>query len=166
MSENEFERRTETNELLRFLGEVRSNLNRAINGLEDTELNWRPSHNSNSIGNLLNHIAGAEGFWIHHIVGDMPTSRNRDSEFEVKDFHVADLVVTLDNVTRTTRAVLAELTDSDLDVQRTYWSNRTGQHKQATIRWCILHIIEHSALHIGQVFFIRKMYNDISDEGV
>lgn len=129
-------------------------------------LNWRPSHNSNSIGNLLSHIAGAEGFWIHHIVGDMPTSRNRDSKFEVKDFHVANLVVSLDSVTRTTSAVLAELTDSDLDVQRTYWSNRTGQHKQATVRWCILHTIEHSALHIGQIFFIRKMYIDISDEGV
>ena len=38
VSKNALEERTETNELLWFLEKIRSNLDRAINGLEDTEL--------------------------------------------------------------------------------------------------------------------------------
>ena len=60
-------------------------IDQAIKGIEFPELNWRPSPKSNTIGNLLKHITGAESFWIHHVVGGYETKRDRPSEFDEID---------------------------------------------------------------------------------
>lgn len=145
-------------QITQFLGEVHATLELAIEGLENPELNWRPTLNSNTIGNLLKHITGAEAFWIHHVVGGMETKRDRASEFEIRKFQIIDLYEELDHVKEVTKKVLEELTDDHLSELRQFWSLRAEQKMQATIFWCLMHIIEHSAHHIGQIFYIRKMY--------
>ncbi|MFX0065134.1 MAG: DinB family protein [Candidatus Hermodarchaeota archaeon] len=146
--------------LAEFLDEVHESLERAIEGIKIQELNWRSSPNSNSIGNLLKHILGAEAFWIHHIIGGRETRRVRASEFETQEFQFNQLLEEFFQVKEQTKLVLAEVRDEQLIELRTYWSQLSNQTKETTVFWCLMHIIEHSALHIGQILFIRKMYGD------
>jgi uncharacterized damage-inducible protein DinB len=144
-----------------FFKETYSRLDNAIENIDNKELNWRPSKSSNSIGNLLAHISGAEGFWIHHIVGGMKTDRVRQSEFEIKDFNIDELRSRIDIVHSKSLEILSRLSDHDLISERSFWSNIEQKEKLTTVHWCILHIIEHAGLHTGQIYYIRKMYADI-----
>ncbi|MFW9986659.1 MAG: DinB family protein [Candidatus Odinarchaeota archaeon] len=161
MSKSASGARREVERFSQFLEEVHSGLERAIDGLENVELNWRPSPSSNSIGNLLKHIIGSQAFWIHHVVGGMVTDRVRSAEFEVKDFDTSDLRKELSDVRKKTNLVLEKLTDAELEQMRSYWSQLAQCEKQVSVYWCLFHVIEHSALHIGQIFYARKMYVDL-----
>ncbi len=152
------ELRKNIEQITQFLGEVHTTLELVIESIENPELNWRPTHNSNTIGNLLKHIMGAEAFWIHHVVSSMETKRVRASEFEIREFQIIDLHEEFNHVKEVTNKVLEELTDDQLYELRQFWSRRVEKKMQATIFWCLMHIIEHTALHIGQIFYIRKMY--------
>ncbi|MFX0168984.1 MAG: DinB family protein [Candidatus Hodarchaeota archaeon] len=164
MSIQSSEKRTKTERLTQFLNDASNRLEQAIDNLQDTELNWRPSPSSNSIGNLLKHIAGAETFWIHHVISGRETTRIRSTEFEVKEFHIADLREELTVVKNTTTKLLTKLADKDIDKTRTYWSQLANRQKKTTVHWAILHIIEHTAQHTGQIFYIRKMYADLKPQ--
>ncbi|MFX1492083.1 MAG: DinB family protein [Promethearchaeota archaeon] len=153
--------RREVKRFSQFLEEVHTGLERAIDGLENVELNWRPSRSSNSIGNLLKHIIGSQAFWIHHVVGGKVTDRVRSAEFEVKDFNISDLRKELSQVRKLTNLILEKLTDAELDEMRSYWSQLAQCEKQVSVYWCLFHVIEHSAQHIGQIFYARKMYVDL-----
>jgi uncharacterized damage-inducible protein DinB len=153
--------RREVERLSQFLEEVHTGLERAIDGLENVELNWRPSLSSNSVGNLLKHIIGSQAFWIHHVVGGKVTDRVRSAEFEAKDFDTSDLRKELSRVRKVTNLILEKLTDAELDKMRSYWSQLAQREKQVSVYWCLFHVIEHSAQHIGQIFYARKMYADL-----
>lgn len=150
--------RKKIEQILLFLEEIHTTLERAIKGLENRELNWRPSPKSNTIGNLLKHIMGAEAFWIHHVVGGMETQRVRTSEFKVKEFQIINLREEIVHVKEMTKKVMEKLTDEQLA------ELRIARKKRTTVYWCLIHIIEHSAQHIGQIFYIRKMYADLRNQ--
>lgn len=158
------EPRKKIEKILYFLVEINATLERAIEDLENRELNWRPSPKSNTIGNLLKHIVGAEAFWIHHVVGGMETKRVRASEFEARKFQIIDLREELANAKEVTKKVFEELNDEQLSELRQYWSRRAARKMKTTVYWCLMHIIEHSAQHIGQIFYIRKMYADLRNQ--
>ncbi|MFX0014310.1 MAG: DinB family protein [Promethearchaeota archaeon] len=161
MSSNALKQRSEVVRIEQFLKEVHIELKDSIKNLEDRELNWRPSQSSNSIGNLLKHILGSEAFWIHHIVGGLESQRIRASEFTIEDFNFKNLQNELIKTKRMTKKVLIELNDEQLSELRTYWSQLTNQHRERTVYWCLMHSIEHSALHIGQIFYIRRLFRDL-----
>lgn len=158
------EKRTEAERLTHFLNAASTHLEQAIDNIQDVELNWRPSPRSNSIGNLLKHITGAETFWIHHVISGQETTRIRSTEFEVKEFHIANLREELTVIKNTTTTLLTKLADKDMDKPRTYWSQRANRQKKTTVHWAILHVIEHTAQHTGQILYIRKMYADLQPQ--
>jgi uncharacterized damage-inducible protein DinB len=161
LSSYAIKQRIEVERIEQILKEVHIKLEDSIKNLEDQELNWRPSQSSNSIGNLLKHIEGSEAFWIHHVVGGLESQRVRTSEFEIKDFNFKDLQNELIKTKRMTKKILIELYNEQLSESRTYWSQLTNQNRERTVYWCLMHSIEHSALHIGQIFYIRKLFKDL-----
>ena len=30
--------------------------------------------------------------------------------------------------------------------------------QNTTVYWCLMHVLEHTAQHVGQIFYIRKLY--------
>jgi len=148
--------------IMQFHERIHLLLEKSIEGLEDPELNWRPSPNSNSIGNLIKHIAGSASFWILYVAGGLELNRDRPAEFELKEFRMVDLRVELNTVKAQSDRVLTGLTDEILAQSKTFdmpWAPSEGVH-QATVHWCIMHAIEHTSGHTGQIFYIRKMYAD------
>ncbi len=141
-----------------FLQRNNTILDQAINGIEFPELNWRPSPTSNTIGNLIKHITGSESFWIHHVVGGYKTNRDRPSEFEKNEFQIINLREEMDNVHEITSNVLTNLTNEQLTEMRSYPSKQAAVDQNTTIHWCLMHVLEHTAQHIGQIFYIRKLY--------
>jgi len=48
--------------------------------------------------------------------------------------------------------VLSSLTEAQLD------ENRKWQDQMVSVRWCILHVIEHTAQHIGHMQLTRQLW--------
>ncbi len=120
-------------------------------------LNWRPLpdhdvHVTNSLAVLAAHIAGAERFWIAETIGGYPTTRDRDAEFRTEVTVPDPLVLRLKAAGEETKAVLATLTAERLeDTVRVH-------DREAPVRWGILHVIDHSAVHLGHMQITYQLW--------
>ena len=115
---------------------------------------WRRSGDgSNSIGNLLLHLEGNVRQWLVSSVGGAPDHRERSAEFAARQG--ADARTLFSSLTVTIQAadaVLAKLTPDDL------LTHRVIQGRDVTVLDAVYHVVEHFALHTGQVILLTKEY--------
>lgn len=115
---------------------------------------WRRTDDgSNSIGNLLLHLEGNVRQWVVSSVGGAPDHRERSSEFAARQG--ADVRTLFSALTRTVQeadAVLATLSPDDL------LTHRVIQGREVTVLDAVYHVVEHFALHTGQIILLAKAY--------
>lgn len=128
-------------------------LRRCIEMLPEAALWARPNDSSNSIGNLLMHLAGNVTEWILGGVGGQTIARDRAGEFRQRGgADAARLLGHLDGTLQKADAVIARLTASDLDRALVI------QGRETTVLGAIYHVVEHFAMHTGQIILLTKMY--------
>jgi uncharacterized damage-inducible protein DinB len=115
---------------------------------------WRRSdERSNSIGNLLLHLSGNVRQWIVSSVGGAPDARHRSAEFEAREGSGAEVLfgalrATIDDAD----AVIGSLTPPRL------LERRTIQGREVTVLEAVYHVVEHFALHTGQIVLLTKLH--------
>ena len=140
-----------------MIDDLRGQVCKLIADLPAEALNWRPmegagEHATNSLAVLAAHVAGSEHFWMGEVVGGRPPTRDRDAEFVTEAQDASRLVQLLEATAAETRAVLDSLTVSDLD------HDRQARDKTVAVRWCILHVIDHTALHLGHMQLTYQLW--------
>ena len=135
---------------LERINDLRGQVGGLLADLPAEALNWRPlegaeEYTTNSLAVLATHVAGAEHFWIGEVVGRQPPTRDRDAEFRVTAVDADELIERLETVGAQTRSVLTALPEADLE------GTREARGRMIPVRWCILHVIDHTALHLGQM---------------
>jgi uncharacterized damage-inducible protein DinB len=126
-------------------------IERAVERLTDADVWWRPSVESNSAGNLLLHLAGNVRQWIVSGVGGARDERRRQEEFDAREGAGRDeLIEHLRRAVQDADAVLARLSASQL------LERRHIQGFDGTVLYAIYHVVEHFAMHTGQILFIAK----------
>ena len=148
----------EVDSYLETIEDTREQVKQLIAGLPVEALNWRPvesqdNHATNSPAVMAAHIAGAEHFWIYETVGRNPATRRRDKEFVTVVDSPALLLDKLNAVAKETRQVLSTLTNQDLN------STRTVQTRAVPVRWAILHVIDHTSLHLGHMQITYQLWH-------
>ena len=133
--------------------EYPTKIRRCLDVLPADALWRRADEHSNSIGNLLLHLAGNVRQWIVSSVGGAPDARFRRGEFTARDGGHADtlfaaLRATLDEAD----GVLAALTPAGL------LERRTIQGRDVTVFDAVYHVVEHFSLHTGQIILLTKQY--------
>ena len=142
---------------LDMIEDLRCQVGELVSGLPADALNWRPLEEegdkaTNSLAVLATHIAGAEHYWISEVIGGRPPSRDRDAEFAVRVEGASQLASLLDHTGVETREVLSALTSDDLD------GVRSARGRTVPVRWCILHVIDHTALHLGHMQITYQLW--------
>lgn len=133
--------------------EYRAKLRAAVEALPADALWWRANEQSNSVGNLLLHLAGNVREWIVSGVGGASNVRNRASEFEARSGQDANsLLAALDRTLDEADAVLAALSPADLD------SIRAIQGRSVTVLEAVYHVVEHFSMHVGQIIYVAKLH--------
>jgi uncharacterized damage-inducible protein DinB len=107
---------------------------------------------TNSLAVLATHVAGAEHFWIGEVVGGRPPTRDRDAEFVTEAAGAAELLRLLEQVGAETQGVFATLDATALD------GTRQARDRTIPVRWCILHVIDHTALHLGHMQLTYQLW--------
>lgn len=138
----------------------------ALAELTDEQIWWRPNEYSNSIGNLILHLAGNVRQWIISGVGGEPNIRDRASEFvERRQISQEELLALLMATLNEVDAVLAKLerdaisAQSDAPLQRECIPQGFAQ----TVLDAVFHVVEHFSYHTGQIIFLAKWQ---ADEGI
>lgn len=117
-------------------------------------LNWAPTNaETNSLYVLGRHVIGSEHGWIYEILGNGEKTRNRPTEFLAQGTDLDALRVEYERVAKQTATVLENLTEAALETTRYRES-----HGDVTVRWILLHVIEHSSEHLGQMELTLQMW--------
>ena len=126
----------------------------ALEGLPPAALDWFPGVETNSISVLVFHLTGAERYWIGDVAGQDPKERDRDAEFRVRDVGIDVLKKRLTDNLEYARNALSNFTVEDLEKTRV--SARDGH--TFTVGWALLHALEHTTLHLGQIQLTRQLW--------
>ncbi len=127
-------------------------IERCLEKLTDEDLWWRPNEASNSVGNLLLHLAGNVRQWIVSGVGGAPDVRQRQHEFDAHaPVPAAMLLARLRETLVEADGVLA-----DLDAAALLESRRI-QGLDVTVFEAVYHVVEHFSTHVGQIVYLTKL---------
>jgi uncharacterized damage-inducible protein DinB len=148
---------SELENYLHRIEDLRRQISDLIAGLPAQALNWRPiesveGHTINSLAVLAAHVAGAEHFWIAEVVGGRPLTRNRAAEFATQAHDASELLHVLTETGAETREVLSALSEIDLE------DAREVEGRAVPVRWGILHVIDHTALHLGHMQITYQLW--------
>jgi uncharacterized damage-inducible protein DinB len=128
-------------------------LRHCVNVLPRSVVWARPNHASNSVGNLLVHLTGNVTEWILGSIGGREFTRYRAREFTRKDGDDGSkLLDNLEAVLREADSVLAGLSEKDLE------QSIVIQGRETTVLAAVYHVVEHFAMHTGQIIFLTKTY--------
>ncbi|MCA9923188.1 MAG: DinB family protein [Anaerolineales bacterium] len=141
-------------EFIDRLRTLHDDIKKSYAGLPDEALDWAPGPEMNSFNVLITHTAGAERYWIGDMVGRDDSGRVRSTEFETTGLHAADLDQRLDEVLAHSEGVVAQLALTDLAVR--HMSPR--HNHEFTAAWCLLHALEHTAVHLGHLQVMRQFW--------
>jgi uncharacterized damage-inducible protein DinB len=137
-----------------LLQERHNEILEALEGLPPAALDWIPGPDMNSINVLVFHIMGSTRYWIGDIAAQESSHRDRDAEFRVSDVEVDVLKNRLADNLEYVRNALSKFTIKDL--QTTRESARNG--RTFTVAWALLHALEHTTLHLGQIQLTRQLW--------
>jgi hypothetical protein len=125
---------------------------RCVAELSEEEVWWREHETNNSIGNLVLHLTGNLGQFILSGIGGMEDKRDKEREFlERQRTPKVDLIQGLKQA-----LFEADETLSRLDASRLLEST-TIQGRERPIFQVIAVVVEHFALHCGQIIYIAKL---------
>jgi len=120
--------------------------------LDDADIWWRGNEASNSIGNLVLHLAGNVRQWIVSGVGGAPDLRDRPAEFARREGMTRDeLVNHLESTITMVDEALARVTPDQL------FEPRKIQGIDTTVMEAIYHVVEHFSTHVGQIVMLGKL---------
>jgi uncharacterized damage-inducible protein DinB len=126
----------------------------ALAGAPSEAWNWTPTSDAtNSLFVLATHVIGSEHGWIFEILGQRARTRNRPAEFMAQGTSLDALRAEYARVADQTRQVLESLTEADLETTRA----REG-HDDVSVRWILLHVVEHSSEHLGQMELTKQLW--------
>jgi uncharacterized damage-inducible protein DinB len=147
-------------------------IRRCLEDLSEEDVWWRPNPNSNSVGNLVLHLAGNIRQWIVSGVGGRSDIRERakefaaDAETEGAEWSRLRLVDHLERTLAEVDEVLAALAPDDL-LRRT-----VIQGQDVTFLEGVFHAVEHFSMHTGQIIYVTKLRTGVDlrfyevDEGI
>jgi uncharacterized damage-inducible protein DinB len=131
-----------------------------VDGLTKKELDFTPDEeNIESIGTLLLHIAAVEWSWIFEDMDNLEMDYEkwkhafplREKIPQLKGKGLKFYTERLDEVREEVNERISELSDSEL--------GHLVELDQAvvSIEWILFHIIEHEAMHIGQISMLKRL---------
>jgi uncharacterized damage-inducible protein DinB len=134
-------------ELYRRFHELHTDIARALEGLPEEALDWKPGAEMNSVAVLITHLTGAERFLIGDVVMGDPSNRVREAEFQAVGQTKQDLLQRLSVTDEYIKSAFEKMSLADLETERVH--PRHGN--QVSVAFSILHALEHAATHVGHI---------------
>ncbi|MEZ4701546.1 MAG: DinB family protein [Rhodothermales bacterium] len=127
-------------------------IERAVALIDEETIWWRPNPASNSIGNLMLHLAGNVRQWIVSGIAGAANTRQRQLEFDTQGpMPAVELLTRLRHAVAEACGVLSRLEPDTLS------ESRQIQGNDVSVMEAIYHVVEHFSMHTGQILYIVKL---------
>ena len=134
------------------LRKLASRIDTCLAQLNDEQIWTRGGENENAVGNLVLHLCGNVRQWIIASLGGEPDARRRDAEFAARGGIAAQEL--RDRLSATVGQAVAVIGG----VSAPRLSDRLSiQGYEVSVLDAIYHVVEHFAMHTGQIIFATKM---------
>ena len=134
------------------LQELASRIDTCLAQLSDDQVWARGGDHENAAGNLVLHLCGNVRQWIIASIGSEPDARQRDAEFAARGgVSTRDLRDRLSSTVAQATAVIERVTAQRLT------DRLVIQGYEVSVMDAIYHVVEHFAMHTGQIMFVTKM---------
>ena len=134
------------------LQQLASRIDTCLAQLSDDQVWARGGDHENAAGNLVLHLCGNVRQWIIASIGGEPDARQRDAEFAARGgMSTRDLRERLSSTVAQATAVIERVTAQRL------MDRLVIQGYEASVMDAIYHVVEHFAMHTGQIIFVTKM---------
>ena len=135
-------------------------IRQCVEALDDEQIWWRPNEGSNSIGNLVLHVAGSLNHYLNRQIGGIDYDRDRAAEFaERRHVPKAELLQIFDDMVAKAEQTFNALTPERLGDP----SPEPKMHK--SVMEDLINVAVHFSNHAGQIVWITKMLRgDAVDE--
>jgi uncharacterized damage-inducible protein DinB len=122
-----------------------------LEGLDATQLRWRPAPAANSLGVIVVHLGLSERLWLRAIAaGESMDMAWRAHMFEFPDGWGVEEAVSFYRQ-ESARA------DAVLDREASLDPASRGAFRPTTFRWAVFHLIEETARHVGHMDITREL---------
>lgn len=145
--------------LTSFLDYFREVVIRKLEGVEEPGLRavLVPS-GLTTLGGIVRHLAFVEQWWFQSVYAgrdvDYPwTDEDPDADFLVPPGATADSLIAL---YRESCAESRRVVEADPDLDRVV---PAGHHRQVSLRWILVHMIEETARHAGHLDLLRESWD-------
>jgi uncharacterized damage-inducible protein DinB len=133
-------------------------------GLPDDVLNRPvPLPDANTLYAIATHLAGSTEFWAVQLASGRDAGRNRLAEFHATGEGAA-LMARYERLIALVHGALDDLPDAALDgippQPPAEYRSTGGLGDTLTLRDCLLHAVEHGALHQGHIQITRQLLVD------
>ncbi|MBI2868979.1 MAG: DUF664 domain-containing protein [Chloroflexi bacterium] len=146
----------ETRDYLTELGILKKQIHDTVQDLSDEAANWRPlAESTNSIYALLVHMTGSETYWVRQIINREALPRDREAEFRTSG-GLREALGHLETTARANEQILAGLSAPQLGETRDVPVR--PELGAVSVRWCVLHVISHYAVHLGHIQLTRQLW--------
>jgi hypothetical protein len=130
-------------------GILRGQLRNTVKGINDELANWRPlPEETNSIYAIMTHLMDADRFWVRQVIGGEVLYRDREVAFRASG-RFSELASQWEKAGVEMDSLLGKLSLAQLGETRTV--SARPEVGTINVRWCILHLISHQALHLGHI---------------
>ena len=127
----------------------------AVDSVTDEQLWWRPNETSNSIGNLVIHLAGSMNHYLNRNIGGFRYERDREAEFSERGpIDRAKLMAIFDGMVANAEKTLGKLAPEKLA------GPSTDPERHIYLVDDLINITTHLANHAGQIVWIAKMLHE------
>jgi uncharacterized damage-inducible protein DinB len=148
---------------------LRAELREIVSDLSGAELASRISPGAHQIGGLILHLGEAESGWIHAIIAGKELDEEAknfahwydttETDFAEKGYSAKECIERIDKIGETSRRILAEFSDDDLE--RLFGYERSGGGRgEVSLRWVLHHLIDHEANHKGQISMLKRLLRE------
>jgi uncharacterized damage-inducible protein DinB len=130
-------------------------IRKSLAALTDEQIWWRPNETSNSVGNLVLHLAGSLNHYLNLNVGGFPYERHREAEFaERRQIPRVELLAEVDGMVAKSEKTFDSLTPESL------WNGSAEPDRYDSRLEDILSVLTHISNHTGQIVWITKMLQE------
>jgi len=145
---SEFKRRIQEESLARIV--------QCIHLLGNESLWYSPNKNVNSVANLVLHLSGNITQYIHTTFGFQPDIRNRALEFSSVRSHSKEQLLNL--IETSISQAVRYVSDAEPSVFEKIYKVQCFKESGVSI---LIHVIEHTSYHTGQITQMTKWINNI-----
>lgn len=118
-------------------------------------MNWTPEINDvNSVYAIANHTILSQYWWIQENLNQEKIERNRPAEFTARADDLNSLRNLYKEIETLTRSVLENVPQQEIQ------AFREVKQRQVTVEWIVLHVIEHTALHLGHMQLMKQIWEN------